>query len=140
MKARSATTYEVRVYMGSINEETKKKFSKKTIIESVGKFQDKQKQIIPVRMTKTIFVCGEDYSEKGWELAVINYPRTETESRHLDSFMLSLAEYILHEFKQNRVSVVMPLETVMFERNNESKRFKWGRDKLAAIGLFGSKQ
>ena len=81
MKHRSATTYEVRVYMGSIDEETKSPFTKSKIIESIGKFQDKHKRTIPVRITKTTFVCGESYSEEGWELAVINYPRSETESQ-----------------------------------------------------------
>lgn len=125
--------------MGSIDEETKSPFTKSKIIESIGKFQDKHKRTIPVRITKTTFVCGESYSEEGWELAVINYPRSETESQHLDNFMIELAKHLLREFNQNRVSVVMPSETIMFERNDESKRFKWGRDKLAAIGILGKK-
>lgn len=126
MEARSRSTYEVKVYLGSINEETKKKFSKSQLIDQIGLFQEVYEPTIPVRVTKTVFVSGVNYREKGWEIAVINYPRIETESKDLDDFMTELAKHLLDFFKQNRISIVMPHETLMIERDSKNSLFKWG--------------
>ena len=139
MQIRSRSTYEVRIYLGSINEETKKEFLEKDLIREVGLYQDSHSQKIPLRITRTIFVC-EDYSEGGWELAAINYPRTETESKNIDDFMMGLAGHLLEIFKQRRISIVMPQETLMLERYDESKRFKWGREKVEAGGRSGERE
>tara|TARA_R100001377_G_scaffold73572_1_gene49602 strand:+ start:2068 stop:2472 length:405 start_codon:yes stop_codon:yes gene_type:complete len=126
MEIRSRSTYEVRVYLGSINEETLKSFSKKDLIKEIGLFQEKYSQTIPVRVTDTTFVSKTHYTEDGWEVAAINYPRVETESSKIDEFMKDLAVCLLDKFKQNRISIVMPDETLMIERSSKQTLFKWG--------------
>jgi len=140
MQIRSRSTYEVRIYLGSVNEETKKAFSKDDLIREVGLYQESQPQKIPLRITETVFVCETHYEETGWELAAINYPRIETGSKNIDDFMIKLASYLLDVFGQRRISIVMPLETLMLERYDEGKRFKWGREKLETIVPHSKKQ
>lgn len=126
MEVRSRSTYEVRVYLGSVNEDTLKKFSKSSLIKAIGLFQESWKQTIPVRVTKTVFVSKTHYTEKGWEIAAINYPRVETESSRIDEFMIDLATHLLDKFKQNRISIIMPDETLMIERDSKKSIFRWG--------------
>ena len=126
MEIRSRSTYEVRVYLGSINEDTSKEFSKSDLVREIGIFQESCEQTIPVRITNTTYVCNTNYTEEGWEIAAINYPRVETESSKIDVFMKDLAVYLLDKFKQNRISIVMPDETLMVERNSKKSLFKWG--------------
>ena len=133
MEIRSRSTYEVRVYLGSINEDTLKKFCKKELIREIGLFQEGWSFTIPVRLTKTVFVSRTHYTEKGWEIAAINYPRVETESSKIDEFMLGLAENLLDKFKQNRISVVMPDETLMMERDPNKSIFKWGANLVKGL-------
>jgi len=126
MEIRSRSTYEVRVYLGSINEDTLKEFSESELVHEIGIFQESCKQTIPVRLTSTTFISKTHYMEEGWEIAAINYPRVETESSKIDVFMKDLAVYLLDKFKQNRISIVMPDETLMVERNSKKSLFKWG--------------
>ena len=45
---KSRPTYEIKLYLGSINEETKEAFSKDELIELVSTFQDARDIMIPV--------------------------------------------------------------------------------------------
>lgn len=126
MEIRSRSTYEVRVYLGSINEDTSKEFSKSDLVREIGIFQESCEQTIPVRITNTTYVCNTNYTEEGWEIAAINYPRVETESSKIDIFMKDLAVCLLDKFKQNRISIIMPDETLMIERDSKKSLFKWG--------------
>jgi|TARA_R110000796_G_scaffold34727_2_gene89442 hypothetical protein len=134
MEIRSRSTYEVRVYLGSINEDTLKEFSESELVHEIGIFQESCKQTIPVRLTSTTFISKTHYMEEGWEIAAINYPRVETESSKIDVFMKDLAVYLLDKFKQNRISIVMPDETLMVERNSKKSLFKWGALVAKVIG------
>lgn len=134
MEIRSRSTYEVRVYLGSINEDTLKEFSKSDLAHEIGIFQESCDQTIPVRLTDTTFISKTHYVEEGWEIAAINYPRVETESSKIDVFMKDLAVYLLDKFKQNRISIIMPDETLMIERNSKKSLFKWGALVAKVIG------
>jgi len=109
-------TYEVKLYLGSVNEETKKSFTKEELIELIATFQDGQTIPIPVCVSDTEFVSGSNYREKGWMVSVINYPRRKHDIEMLEEFMQNLAFVLLSAFKQDRITVVGPHRTVMLER------------------------
>lgn len=115
MRAKKNRTYEVRIYIGSINETTKRPFSEIALNNKIGAVQEAFSHIIPVRVSPTTFVSGDSYREGGWEIAAIKYPRIQTTKREINKFMKKLAIELLQEFKQHRVSMVMPNRIIMFE-------------------------
>ena len=111
--------YQVSLYLGSINEETKQAFSVEDLYYEIGKLQDSRKGWTPVRVSDTTFVCGTKYLEKGWEISAINYPKLPSSSRGIDSFMKDLAVHLLETFKQTTITTVSPCKTIMYQRNED---------------------
>ena len=118
MRTKKNRTYEVRLYLGSINEETKESFSERELSDKIGEVQESFSHIIPVRVSRTFFVSGTAYKEWGWEIAAIKYPKLQTTKKNINQFMEKLAVALLYEFRQHRISIVMPHITVMFEETN----------------------
>lgn len=120
IREKTATYYEVKLYLGSQrntdDDDIAVFFSEKKLIKAIQEYQ-KNLEIIPVRVTKTSYVAG-DYSEYGWEVAAINYPRSPRDHKEIESFMKSLAKHLLMEFNQNRISVTTPLEIILYEDIN----------------------
>ncbi len=121
MIIKKSETFEVRLYIGSMFGYHGDNFTKEELKEEVGFIQKQFKEkytfesgVIPVRMTQTEFI-SEDYSEKGWELAAINYPRFEKAESTITVFMYELARHLLVRFNQHRISLITPEETVLFE-------------------------
>ena len=117
MRIKKNATYQVNLFLGSINEETKEPFFKRDLYWEIGLFQDSQKDWTPVRVTPTTFVCGTKYIETGWEIAVINYPRVSSGTKQIDDFIKGLAIHLLENFKQKRITTTSPNKTIMYERN-----------------------
>lgn len=121
MIIKKAETFEVKLYIGSMFGYHGDSFTKEELKEEVGIIQKQFKEkytfesgVIPVRITQTEFI-SEDYSEKGWELAAINYPRFEKAESTIITFMYELARHLLVRFNQHRISLITPKETVLFE-------------------------
>lgn len=121
MIVKKADTYEVRLYIGRRYGYHGDEFSLEDLKKEVGNIQKTFKEnytfesgVIPVRITKTEFV-SEDYSEEGWELAAINYPRFQKAKSTILVFMTELARHLLVKFNQHRISIITPEETVLFE-------------------------
>ena len=115
MKSKTIDTYECRIYIGSIYEDTKAPFYERGLNKYIGEYQDSFDGTVPVRVTKTAFVCGSKYLEDGWEIAAINYPRAGTDMEKINSFMEGLAKGLLEKFCQKRVTLVTPSTSVMYE-------------------------
>tara|TARA_R110000824_G_scaffold6161_1_gene28281 strand:- start:8424 stop:8849 length:426 start_codon:yes stop_codon:yes gene_type:complete len=106
--------YEVKLYMGSVRsrpDETGEApltvIYKEDLIKEIGKFQDSQAgTVVTVRITDTTFVSGLNYEENGWEVAAINFPRTNHSHSKILDFMMSLARHLLCVFLQNRICVL----------------------------------
>ena len=110
--------YESKIYMGCVKSRLLKPIYKREIRENevrqvIGEQQESYHIVIPLRITKTRFVAGSVYQENGWEIAAINYPRTNTTVQEIDDFMLILAKVLLNKFYQHRVSIVNPREIIM---------------------------
>lgn len=115
MKRVQEPTYEARIYIGSKREYEGEEFTFEELRSFIAKYQDRE-VTCPLRITETHFMF-QDYLEKGWEIAVINYPRFPKDPRELERFVVGLADSLMYEFKQNRISVVCPERTYMFEAN-----------------------
>ena len=109
-------SYDIELYIGSINEETKEPFIYEELVHEVSIFQDECSIMIPVCITNVEFVSGVGYLEKGWKISVINFPRISVKTKELDKFMLDLARILMQVFKQNKVCVVGSKNTIMLER------------------------
>ena len=114
MKVKSS--YNIELYIGSVNEDTKKPFTKKELISEISKFQDEYSIMIPVCVSDVEFLCGTRYLEKGWKVSVINFPKINVKTKHLNIFMTNLARILLQVFKQNSICVVGSRKTIMIER------------------------
>ena len=121
--------YESRLYTGSIRSVGDRKgdtITKEELIKKIGEFQElyshkKDKSPIPVRVSDTTFVSETTYSEDGWEVAAISYPRNrDTISIDVDIFMKKMAKFLLSRLDQQRVCVMDSAQIVMYE-NNEIK-------------------
>lgn len=116
MRIRKANTFEARLYIGSVQGYHGTPFTFEELKEEVGNLQSEspKEEMIPVRIAPTNFVCG-NYSEAGWEVAAINYPRFPKAEALITLFMMELAKRLLVCFNQNRISIIFPNETIMFE-------------------------
>ena len=116
MRIKKANTFEARLYIGSVQGYHGAPFTFEELKEEVGNLQSEspKEEMIPVRIAPTNFVCG-NYSEAGWEVAAINYPRFPKAEALITLFMMELAKRLLVCFNQNRISIIFPNETIMFE-------------------------
>ena len=68
-------SYEVNIFIGSIDELSKEAFAEEKIVRLIGEFQESTKQVLPVRVSKTRFISCLTYRESGWVLSAINFPK-----------------------------------------------------------------
>ena len=118
MKTKTKETYEFRIYIGSLYEPNGVPFYEGKLSLEIGKFQDSYNMMIPIRLTRTSFVCGLDYVENGWEIAIINYPRLKVKIEDLESFAEDLSEHLLDIFHQKRVTLITPTVSITYEEEN----------------------
>jgi hypothetical protein len=116
MRTKKAATVEVKLYLGSKEGYHGREFDQAEVMEKIGSFQKQveQDRRVSVRITPTTYLVG-DYTEKGWEIVAINYPRFPSNPT---DFMKNMAAYLLSALKQNRISVVTSSETFLFESDN----------------------
>ena len=108
-------TYDLHLYIGSVNEQTKREFTHGDLVSAIGKFQDGRPITIPVRVSSVEFISGSSYKERGWSISTINYPRIKASIDDLNSFMVDLAKELSCKFKQKRICVSTQSKTMMIE-------------------------
>ncbi len=122
MEKFTAPFFEARLYIGSNTHYNGAPFSELDLMRAIGVFQKENRvddKPIPVRITSTRYVC-EDYTEIGWEVGIINYPRAPRSDDDLRVFILDLAKHLLEKFQQNRISVILPqgCDIVMYQADD----------------------
>ena len=115
MKTKVLGTFECRLYLGSIYEDSKAFIYEPKLFQEIHRVQKAFGKPVPVRVTKTTFVCAPKYIEDGWEVAAINYPRAKTDPEIIEEFMEMLAEDFMVTFKQKRITLVTPAISIMYE-------------------------
>ena len=112
-------SYEVKIFIGSVDESSKTPFTEDRVISLIGEFQQSTKKILPIRICNTRFISGLDYRELGWELSAINFPKINCWGRSYKKFitkyMNDLAKFLISKLNQKRVSVVSPKRTYIHE-------------------------
>jgi len=113
--------YEVRLYMGSVNNKTGRRFYGFSIERLIGETQKKYGTIIPVRLTETKYISGPEYTEDGWEISAFNYPKMAVSKTEIKEFMLELGKKLLKECGQNRICITDSLnnEIIMLEGDKD---------------------
>ena len=93
MRIKKANTFEARLYIGSVQGYHGTPFTFEELKQEVGNLQSEspKEEMIPVRIAPTNFVCG-NYSEAGWEIAAINYPRFPKAEALITSFWSWLSD------------------------------------------------
>ena len=115
MKTETIGTFECKLYLGSIYEDTKVPFYEKKLFKEIHRVQNHFGKPVPLRITRTTFVCSPRYVEEGWEIAAINYPRAKTDPEMIKEFMEILAEDFLITFQQKRITLITPSISIMYE-------------------------
>ncbi len=108
-------TYNIDLYLGSVNEVSKTAFHYEMLVKEIASFQKEWGQFVPVCISGVEFISGSTYRENGWRVSVINYPRLQYSKKHIRTFMLDLGEFLLIKFKQKKICVVEPKITTMLE-------------------------
>jgi len=112
-------SYEVKLFIGSVDESCKTTFTETSLIDLVSKFQESRKQILPIRISKTAFISGSKYKEDGWELSAINFPKINSWGRSYKNFMTGymndLSKFLMTKLNQKRVSVTSGKATYIHE-------------------------
>lgn len=122
MVVKSIPTYECKLYIGSREGYHGESFKYSDVATKVEKFNDGRKAnkiyICGIRITTCYIAISSDYSEPGYELAVINYPRFPFSDLQINQYMFDLGEYLLVELKQNRMSLVTPSTTYLLKNKD----------------------
>jgi len=71
---------------------------------------------VTVKPTKFIYTGN---NEEGIEVGIINYPRFPLSNSIIRSHAVEIATRLMHEFNQDRVSIVCSDQTIMLENKNK---------------------
>jgi hypothetical protein len=119
IRKKTLPTYEAKLYMGSRVGYAGREFAEEEIRTAIQEFQE-VREVIPVRIANVTFAAG-DYHEKGFEIVAINYPRHPRKPSDIWNFMFSLAEHLLVQFEQNRITVIDNEKSILIEDINRAE-------------------
>lgn len=86
--------------------------------DCIRHFQNKRtEEFSPVCAFKIVKseILFKDYYEECWDITAIQYPRFPLPETELEDIMSKLAEFLLDQLNQNRITVCFPDKHVMFE-------------------------
>lgn len=124
MNFATCENYEVKIWIGSARGYNGKKFLLKTLLKKIGEFQTQGDKPVSLRVTPTTYIF-KDYMENGWEIAGLNYPRFPKTSEEIDDFMMKLAQFLLIELEQNRITISDATHAVTLEADNAEQHPLW---------------
>ncbi len=105
-----ATYCKCELFIGSREGYDGRTFSQEQLEVAIGDFQDVYKELhgdtVSLCVSPVRYIVGK-YRENGWCLSAINYPRFPKEFDDIAEFFLELQEFLIHNFKQNRITITM---------------------------------
>jgi len=119
VNCKTSTTYEAYLTIGSVRGYNGNHIDRSELISAISHFQcnfEKENSFscgVRILDSEVVF---QGYSEKCWDVRIINYPRFPHCDLLLNAFIIGLASHLLVSLDQERISVVTPDNTVMFER------------------------
>lgn len=81
------------------------------------KYVDTEKNCVTVTPTTFIYVNGK---EPGFVIGFISYPRFPMDQIQILNEAIKLANILLNELKQNRLTITTPQESIMFESEDHA--------------------
>jgi len=121
IKIKDVKTWEAKFTVGTIRGYNGEHIHQHEIFAKIKEFQRKRKDegkvICPVKIS-TSMIMFESYYEECRDISIIQYPRFPQEEFKLQAFITSLAKYLLIELEQNRITVILPNDTILYEQEN----------------------
>lgn len=84
--------------------------------EICKKFVDEIGQCVSITKTNFVYTNG---AEPGFVVGFINYPRFPMEEEEIKTRAIDLAKLLMIKFKQNRVTITTPHESIMIENEKQ---------------------
>jgi len=109
---RTQRSYNIDIWIGSIDNEENKPFTIEDLEIEMRLFFLDTPQCFTVTPTTYYHVDGK---EEGYRIGLINYPRFPKSKYKLRDHALKLADQLMWNLGQKRVSVVTPKRTYMLE-------------------------
>ena len=110
MTTATVPTFTATIYVGLKERRTGEIADKEYAIAAIQKYVDVVGLCVTVTETQFVYTSG---TEQGIAIGLINYPRFPSQPDLIKSHAISIAEMLLKLCKQQKVSIVMPHETVM---------------------------
>lgn len=114
---KTVSTYTASIYVGTREQYTPTVRSIEMAREFLRDWVNREGLCVTLTPTEYIYTNG---GEPGFIVGLINYPRFPDEAAHIRRKALAMAEGLRELYKQLKVTVVFPDETVMLEREEGS--------------------
>jgi len=109
-------TWWANIYIGSYCKDTKTEVGPKVLKEICQEYCDEIGFCVTFTPTQFFYTKG---NEPGAIVGCINYPRFPRLNKENKKKVITLAKRLMKAANQHRVSIVMPDETVMLERETD---------------------
>lgn len=111
----TVSTYQVTISVGLREEYSDKLHDISTVLKICQEYVDSVGLCVTVTPTTFVYTNG---SEPGALIGLINYPRFPELSDVINGHAYALAERLLFELNQHRVTIIMPGKTKTLERKD----------------------
>lgn len=108
-------TFTATVYVGLLERDTGVSVPVSAAKSKIKEYVNAVGLCVTCTETEFIYTRG---GEPGLIIGLINYPRFPSSPEQIKAHAIAVAEMLLKECKQMKVTVVMPIETVMISREN----------------------
>ena len=122
MKTIKTTSFNATITIGLQKGYSDELYSKDDLIKGIQTYQKaliNDKGIFLSASVSECLIVLNNQSEPHLKIEFFNYPKFPLEKDTYVSSINALGKYLMKEFKQNRIVISYPDETIMFEINNE---------------------
>lgn len=105
MRTKQCCSYEVLIYIGSVEGYNGPSFTQEDLFREIGLFQDVYPNALPVRIMPCTYMAGSKYREDGHEISIIMYPNHLRSRAEIDKYAEALSRHLMERFKQNRITM-----------------------------------
>lgn len=113
-------SYNVQIYCGLKEGYEGKIHSLESVEDLMQKFVDEKKECVTVTPTRFIYTQG---SEPGVIVGLISYPRFPKTDLEIKNRAIEIGKVLLMAFKQNRLTITTPEESIMLETEDVDTNF-----------------
>lgn len=115
IKTQTVETWKAQIYVGLKRGYSTEILTIDKVYRTIQEYVDEFGWCVTVTPTKFIYMNGH---EPGVIIEAIQYPRFPETIKRLEEKVMELAEILLSEMDQYRVSICFPEKTIMLERED----------------------